>query len=330
MHSSRQLITDVLKDEMGFAGIVVSDWNGISRLSGSLPEQVTAAIDAGIDVFMVPTGYRQFIDTLTEEVDSGRIPVARIDDSVRRILTVKFRMGVFEHPMAARQFLKEEGSAGNRALARRAVRESIVLLKNDARFLPLSRGTRRILVAGKNADDLGSQLGGWSITWQGGSGTTTKGTTILQGLRDAVSPASHITYDPDGLRAGEGFDVAIVVIGETPYAETKGDRPGSLGLDPRDIGLLERLHEAGLPVIAVLVSGRPLVVTDELPEWKAALEAWLPGTEGAGVADVIFGAFSPTGKLPVSWPRSEQQLPINVGEDGYDPLFPFGYGLTYP
>jgi beta-glucosidase len=330
MHANGRLITEVLKGEMGFSGIVVSDWNGIEQLVGGFPEQVTAAVTAGIDVFMMPVGYERFINTLVDEVNAGRVTEARIDDAVRRILTVKFRMGLFEHPLAARRLLGQAGSTGHRDLARRAVRESIVLLKNEAGLLPLSRGVGRILVAGKNADNLGNQLGGWSISWQGGSGTPTKGTTILQGIRDAVGARSRVTFDPDGLNAGDGFDVAIAVIGETPYAEMKGDRQGGLGLDARDLGVLDRLHASGLPVVTVLVSGRPLIITDQLPDWTAALEAWLPGTEGAGVADVIFGSYAPMGKLPLSWPRSEKQVPIDVGDPDYNPLFPFGYGLTYP
>ena len=145
-----------------------------------------------------------------------------------------------------------------------------------------------------------------------------------------MSPQSQVVFDPQGSRAGDGFDVAIAVIGETPYAETRGDRPGSLGLDDKDLAVLSRLKAARVPVITVIVSGRPLIVTDLLPDWKAALEAWLPGTEGDGVADVLFGAYAPTGKLPLSWPRSEEQLPINVGDAKYNPLFPFGYGLSYP
>ena len=256
------------------------------------------------------------------------MPVARIDDAVPRILRVKLRMG-FEHPLAARRLLAEVGSAEHRALARSAVRESVVLLKNEAHVLPLSRMTQRILVVGKNADDLGNQLGGWSITWQGGSGTITDGTTILQGIRETVSPGSTVVFDPQGLRASEGFDVAIAVIGETPYAETFGDRPGSLGLDGQDLAVLARLQAAQVPVVTVIVSGRPLVVTDQVAGWSALLEAWLPGTEGGGVADVLFGSYAPTGRLPISWPRSETQIPVNVGDTQYAPLFPYGYGLTY-
>jgi beta-glucosidase len=329
MHANRRLITEVLKQEMGFDGIVVSDWDAVTLLPGSFTEQVRAAVNAGIDVFMVPTDYTLFITTLLGEVRAGRVPAARIDDAVRRILRVKFRMGLFEHPLAARQLLTEVGSAEHRALARSAVQESMVLLKNEGHILPLSRMTQRILVVGKNADDLGNQLGGWSITWQGGSGPVTDGTTILQGIRAAVSPGSTVVFDPQGLNASEGFDVAIAVIGETPYAETFGDRPGSLGLDAQDLAVLARLQAARVPVVTVIVSGRPLIITDQIAGWKALLEAWLPGTEGGGVADVLFGSYAPTGRLPITWPRSETQIPVNVGDAQYAPLFPYGYGLTY-
>ena len=332
MHSNRHMITDLLKGDMGFDGVVVTDWEGINQLPGTFAEQVTTGVNAGIDIFMMSLDYSLFIDTLLAETAAGRVSLDRIDDAVRRILVLKFRMGLFESPLAARKYLKEAGSIEHRALARRAVKESIVLLKNDARILPLRRDTRRILVVGKNADDLGNQIGGWSTTWQGKSGNITKGTTILKGIRDAVSQETQVVFDQEGSKAGEGFDVAIAVIGETPYAETRGDRPGpgSLGLDDKDLEVLSRLKAAHVPTVAVIVSGRPLIVTDQLPDWKAALEAWLPGTEGAGVADVLFGSYAPTGKLPLTWPRSDDQLPINVGDAKYSPLFPFGFGLTYP
>ena len=330
MHANRHMLTDVLRGEMGFDGVVVTDWEAINQLGGSYAEQVTAGVNAGVDIFMMSVDYPLFIDALLKETAAGRVSVDQIDQAVRRILTLKFRMGLFESPLAARQFLKEAGSIEHRALARRAVKESIVLLKNDAKILPLSRDMRRILVVGKNADDLGNQIGGWSVTWQGRSGNITNGTTILKGIRQAVSAQTQVVFDTDGSKAGDGFDVAIAVIGETPYAEMRGDRPGSLGLDEKDLAVLARLKAARVPVVTVMVSGRPLIVTDQLPDWRAALEAWLPGTEGAGVADVLFGTYSPTGKLPLTWPRSEEQLPINVGDAKYNPLFAFGFGLTYP
>ncbi len=327
MHGNRRMITDTLKGELGFNGIVVSDWDGIAQLGGGYDDQVRQAINAGIDVVMTPTGYARFAGALQRAVLDGAIPMARIDDAVRRIVSVKFRMGLFERPYAPREYLAYDGSAENRAVARRAVRESLVLLKNDGGILPLPRTIKRLLVVGKNADNLGNQLGGWSLTWQGLSGAGTRGTTILQGIRDAVSRDTQVVYDP--ARIEGDYDAAIAVVGETPYAEFHGDRPGSLSLDAADSIVMDRLQSAGIPTVAVIVSGRPLVITDRLPQWKALVEAWLPGTEGAGVAEVLFGAYKPTGRLPVSWPRSEAQVPVAGGSSAASPLFPYGFGLSY-
>jgi beta-glucosidase len=237
-------------------------------------------------------------------------------------------MGIFERPFADHRFLAEAGSAEHRALARRAAAESLVLLKNEGGILPLPRAGARILVAGRCADDIGCQTGGWTISWQGGPGSRTTGTTILQAMRDAAA-GSAIVYDAAAESAGAGFDAAVAVVGERPYAESRGDRD-QLRMEAEDARVLARIRAAGVPLVVVLVSGRPLVVTDELPGWKALVAAWLPGTEAGGVADVLFGARAPSGKLPVSWPRSESQLPLTAGDPAYDPLFPFGFGLTYP
>jgi beta-glucosidase len=219
------------------------------------------------------------------------------------------------------------GSAEHREVARRAVRESMVLLKNDAKTLPLSKQAKRIHVAGKNADDIGNQAGGWTIDWQGKSGAvTTGGTTILAAMKKAA-PGAQITYSLDGSGA-EGADVGVVVIGETPYAEMMGDR-ADLSLDSADVAAVRTMKAAGIPVVVVLVSGRPMILGDVLGQADALVAAWLPGTEGDGVADVLFGDYKPTGKLSFSWPRSMAQIPINVGDADYDPLFPYGYGLSY-
>jgi beta-glucosidase len=328
VHGSRPLLTDLLRTELGFGGIVVSDWKGYGQLPGPYAEKVRAAVNAGIDVAMAPEEHVLFAATLLREAREGGVPAARIDEAVRLILKVKVAMGLFEHPFADRRFLPEAGSAEHRALARRAAAESVVLLKNETGILPLPRAGARILVAGACADDLGCQMGGWSITWQGGPGTPTTGTTILQALRGAAA-GSTVSFDPSGQSAGPAFDVAVAVVGERPYAEGRGDRQ-SLRLDPDDARVLSRIQAAGVPLVVVLVSGRPLVVTDELPGWKALAAAWLPGTEGAGVADVLFGITPPTGRLPVSWPRSESQLPLAGAGASADPLFPFGFGLGYP
>ncbi|MEU8800164.1 glycoside hydrolase family 3 N-terminal domain-containing protein [Spirillospora sp. NPDC048819] len=327
MHQNRYLITDVLKRELGFTGFVVSDYNGIDEIDGEpgfTRDEVAAAVNAGIDMVMVPTKWRRFIEYLREGVKDGDVPMSRIDDANRRILAKKFELGLFEHPMADREYLRTVGGAAHRELARRAVAESQVLLKNDG-VLPLDDHDK-IFVAGGGADDIGVQSGGWTITWQGEQGPITPGTTILEGIRAAADPPA--SYSRDGTGVDGSYDAAIAVVGEKPYAEYHGDRTGDLGLDADDLKAIERLRAADVPVIVVLVSGRPMDIAAELPEWDALVASWLPGTEGAGVADVLFGRTAPTGRLPVTWMRDSDQQPINRG-DGKEPLFPFGYGLTY-
>ncbi|SCL14670.1 beta-glucosidase [Micromonospora nigra] len=330
LHGHRYLITDVLKGELGFSGFVVSDWNGIDQIDGApgfTGDEVARAVNAGIDMVMVPTEWKRFITLLRGEVQAGRVSMARIDDANRRILTKKIEFGLFERPLADRSYAATVGSAEHRALARRAVAESQVLLKNQGDVLPLAP-TGKIFVAGRNADDIGNQSGGWTISWQGDSGPITPGTTVLRGIRDAVGSAGTVTYSRDGTGIDPSYKVAIAVVGETPYAEGQGDRPDGLALDPADLRTVDTLRAAGVPVVVVLVSGRPLDVAAQLPGWDALLAAWLPGTEGAGVADVLFGRHHPTGKLPVSWPATATQQPVNDG-DGRTPLFPYGFGLTY-
>ncbi|WP_433336185.1 glycoside hydrolase family 3 protein [Spirillospora sp. CA-294931] len=329
-HGHKYLITDILKKELRFSGLVVSDWNGIDQIDGKpgfTAEEVRTSINAGIDMVMVPHEWKRFIDTLRAEVQAGRVPMKRIDDANRRILTKKIELGLFERPFADRSYLKTVGSAEHRALARRAVARSQVLLKNDRDVLPLARDGK-LFVAGKNADDIGNQSGGWTITWQGASGATTRGTTILDGIRQTAAPGSTVTYSKDGTGIDSSYKAAVAVVGEKPYAEFEGDRPGAMGLDADDLGTIERLRASGVPVVVVLVSGRPLDIAAELPKWNGLVASWLPGTEGRGVADVLFGVSRPTGKLPVTWMRSAEQQPINRG-DGQTPLFPYGYGLTY-
>ncbi|WP_067458134.1 glycoside hydrolase family 3 protein [Actinomadura macra] len=329
MHQNRYLITDVLKGELGFSGFVVSDYNGIDQIDGApgfTRKEVAAAINAGIDMVMVPAEWRRFIERLRAAVEDGTVPMARIDDANRRILTKKFELGLFERPMADRRYLGTIGGAAHRALARRAVAASQVVLKNDD-VLPLDEGDR-IFVAGRGADDIGLQSGGWTVTWQGAPGATTPGTTILQGIREAAGGSATVTYARDGTGIDRSYDVAVAVVGEQPYAEYEGDRTDDLRLDDTDRETIGRLRAAGVPVVVVLVSGRPLNVTSELPGWDGFMASWLPGTEGAGVADVLFGDTDPSGRLPVTWPRSAAQEPINAG-DGQRPLFPLGAGLGY-
>src|SRR6266545_3008294 len=296
---------------------------------GFTAAEVRTAINAGLDMIMVPNDWRQFISLLRTEVQAGRVPMSRIDDANRRILTKKFELGLFEHPLTDRSWTSSVGSAAHRDVAREAVRKSQVLLKNRFGVLPLPKTAPKYFVAGKNADDIGNQSGGWTITWQGSSGATTPGTTILQGIRAAVSAGTTVTYNRDGFGIDGSYKAAIAVVGETPYAEGVGDRPGSMSLDSTDLAVLSRLKAAGVPVVVVLVSGRPLDIAAQLGDWDALVAAWLPGTEGRGVADVLFGDYNPTGKLPVTWMNSVSQQPINVG-DGKTPLFAFGAGQRFP
>ncbi|TDD38239.1 glycoside hydrolase family 3 protein [Saccharopolyspora elongata] len=331
MHTGDYLINDVLKGELGFTGFVVSDWQAIDKIDGQegfTADEVRDSVNAGLDMIMVPNEYQKFMDLLRAEVEAGRVPMERIDDANRRILTKKFELGLFERPFTDRSLTGTVGSTEHRELAREAVRESQVLLKNDGNVLPLAKDGGKIFVAGKNADDIGNQSGGWTISWQGSSGPITPGTTILQGIQQAVSSGTEVTYDRNGKGIDGSYRAAIAVVGETPYAEGEGDRPEGMGLDEEDQATLARLQESGVPVIVVTVSGRPLDVAADLPNWDALLAAWLPGTEGAGVADVLFGDHDPTGTLPMTWMAGADQQPINDG-DGQKPLFPYGYGLTY-
>ena len=330
MSGHKHLLTDVLKGEMGFEGFLISDYNAIDALPGSYRDQIKASTNAGMDMFMVPSRWKELFGHLRDLAEKGEVPMSRIDDAVLRILRVKYAMGLMEpgrSPLADRALQKSFGSAEHRAVARRAVRQSLVLLKNDEKALPLSKTAKRIHVAGSNADDIGNQCGGWTISWQGESGApTTGGTTILAAMR-AAAGADRVTYARDGLGAA-GADVAVVVVGETPYAEYKGDRD-DLSLSPQDREAIANVKKAGVPVVLVVVSGRPVILDDAVDAADAVVAAWLPGTEGQGVADVLFGDHKPTGKLPFSWPRSMEQIPINVGDAKYDPLFAYGFGLTY-
>jgi beta-glucosidase len=330
MSGHKHLLTDVLKGELGFQGFLISDYNGIDALSGDYRNKIKLSANAGMDMFMVPQKYKELYAALKDLAEKGEVPMSRIDDAVTRILRVKFALGLLDEgrtQLADRRLHQSFGSPEHREVARRAVRESLVLLKNDRRALPLSKTAKRIHVAGKNADDLGNQCGGWTIKWQGASGEPTKGTTILAGLRSVAGKGTAVTYSKDGTAAA-GADVGVVFVGETPYAEMLGDRE-DLSLAREDLEAIANVKKAGIPVVVVLVSGRPLILGDALGMADAVVAAWLPGTEGAGVADVLFGDYKPTGKLSFSWPRAMAQVPINVGDAKYDPQFPFGFGLTY-
>ena len=321
MHANKHLITDLLKGELGFTGFVVSDWAGVDQIAPDYPTAVRTAINAGVDMVMVPNDYPRFIETLTSEVKAGRVPTSRIDDAVSRILREKFRMGLFEHPMTDRSDLKTFGSAAHRALAREAVQKSLVLLKNDG-VLPLKKGAK-VFVAGASADDVGRQSGGWTLSWQGQEGSVPGATSLLAGLRQVGG--GQITY-AEAPQPGQakGYAAGVVVVGETPYAEGKGDTD-DLSLSAADQQAIRTVC-ADTRCVVVTVSGRPLILPGT--GMNALVAAWLPGSEGAGVADVLYGDRPFTGKLPMSWPRRMDQLPINVGDKVYDPLFPYGFGLT--
>lgn len=338
MHGQAYLITDVLKGELGFDGFVVSDWGAIDQIDANYYNAVVAAINAGIDMNMVPTKYTLFIDTLTMAVENGDVPMERIDDAVRRILTVKFELGLFAQPFADETMLDVIGSDAHRQLARQAVRESLVLLHHDGETLPLDRETAVVFVAGEAADDVGIQSGGWSIEWQGRAGNITPGTTILDALENSVAANTQVNYNRFGnferLTGSDGepliADVGIVVVGERPYAEGVGDSD-DLTLSDGDLAAIERLRDRSRKLVVIVISGRPLIINEALPLADAVIAAWLPGTEGQGVADVLFGDYEFSGALPYTWPRSMDQLPFDfaslpaAGCDG--PLYPFGHGM---
>jgi beta-glucosidase len=348
MHANRDLITGRLKQQAGFDGFVVSDWNGIHQLvdpadptnGGLTAYKVRTSVNAGIDLAMEPENARQFEELLLAEVQAGRVSRARIDDAVSRILTKKFELGLFERPFTPDDNLDVVGSASHRRLAREAVARSQVLLKNRGDLLPLAR-RGDIYVAGRNADDIGNQAGGWTIAWQGITGDIIPGTTILEGI-EAVAPSAEVTYSEDASASMAGADVGIVVVGETPYAEGYGDIEGpecgfcspeqleekSLTLQATDQAVIDKVCAAIAKCVVLVVSGRPQVIdSGRLGNIDALVASWLPGSEGAGVADVLFGRKPFTGRLSVSWPRSEDQVPINVGDRDYHPLYPYGWGL---
>lgn len=325
-HANSYIHNTILKGELGFNGFVVSDWNGIDQITGDYKTCVKTAVNAGIDMIMVPSNWKNCLTYIKQLVQEGQISQARLDDAVRRIVRVKMQLGLFENPYANRTLMGDFGSSAHRLVAREAVRKSLVLLKNDTNILPIAKSGKKIFVAGKCADNIGYQCGGWTISWQGGSGNITPGTTILQGIRN-VATGNTITYSANGTGAA-GNDVAIVVAGETPYAEGSGDNKNNLEFDSTDQTCLNNVRSSGVPTVLVLVSGRPMIVESRLPDWRAFVAAWLPGTEGQGVAEVLFGDYNFTGKLPYVWPKTLTQVPIVPG-DGKTPLFAFGAGLTY-
>ncbi|GIH22224.1 beta-glucosidase [Acrocarpospora phusangensis] len=341
LHGSELALNQILKKKIGFDGVVVSDWNGIGQVAGCTNANCAQAVNAGIDVFMVPNEWKAFIANTIAQVESGQIPMARIDDAVTRILRVKLRAGLFSAPKpSARPLAGSAHALDAERLAREAVRKSQVLLKNKGKVLPLD-SRAKVLVVGKSADNLQNQTGGWSLTWQGTGNTNAdfpNGTTILAGLREALG-ADDVTFSETGDGVDPAaYDAVIAVIGETPYAEGVGDLARrtleAAKLYPGDLAVLDKVSGKGAPVVTVYVTGRPLYVNKELNRSDAFVVAWLPGTEGGGVADLLVQdrhrrGDGYTGKLSYSWPKSACQTPLNPGDEGYDPLFPLGYGLRY-
>ena len=333
LHGHRQLLTDVLKGELGFRGFLVSDWAAIDQINtNDFKYCIERSLNAGLDMIMIPNGagkannYLEFITHLKHLVAEGKVAPARIDDAVLRILRVKYAMGLFERTAVDPALTASIGSAPHRAVARQCVRESLVVLKNENRALPLAKDIKRLAVVGAAADDLGVQCGGWTVDWQGKPGAVTRGgTTILAAIRQTVSPETQVTFSPDASDV-KNADVVIVVVGEPPYAEMKGDR-AALALPEPDAALIAKVKATGAPVVTILLSGRPLVLGEALTNSHGFVAAWLPGTEGQGVADVLFGDFKPTGKLPRVWPASNAHL--RSDDRGAKPLFKRGYGLSW-
>ncbi|MBL7046421.1 MAG: glycoside hydrolase family 3 C-terminal domain-containing protein [Candidatus Marinimicrobia bacterium] len=393
-HGNKFLINDLLKEELGFKGLVVSDWAGIDEIPGDYKSDVITSINAGIDLVMVPGSlyhYKTFIQYLTEGVQEGSVPISRINDAVRRILSVKYDLGLFEAQYADPKHAEVLGSAVHRKIARTAVQKSMVLMKNENNVLPLNKNAG-ITVVGSGANNIGIQNGGWTVEWQGrmtpdflildqnrngsiersevldysrsiydekfdlsgaegffnsmdlnSNGIVDKteieqqrkkspfqpyGTTILEALQDVIKHnKGSVTYDPLADKLPQGNTI-VAVVGEHPYSEGYGDNP-SIGLNSFDKKILEKCYKSGNKIVVVILSGRPLMIEKHIDNWDALIAAWLPGMAGEGVADVLFGDYNPTGKLSYTWPRNINQLPINIGDKDYDPLFPFGHGLSY-
>jgi beta-glucosidase len=330
MHGNKYLLTDVLKGELGFQGFLVSDWAAIDQISPDFKQDVQQSVNAGLDMIMIPYGpghpnnFVEFIQDLKELVAAGKVPQSRIDDAVSRILRVKFAMGLFDCAATDPHLTAAIGSPAHRAVARECVRESLVLLKNDQHLLPLSKQIKHLAVVGGAADDLGVQCGGWTIDWQGRKGAVTHGgTTVLAAIRQAVSTETQVRYSADASAVGDA-DVIVAVVGEMPYAEMKGDR-ANLNLSKADAALIAKAKATGKPVVTILYSGRPLVLNSALGNSDALVAAWLPGTEGQGVADDLFGDAKFTGKLPRTWPASNDH--VRSG-DPAAPAFAYGFGLS--
>jgi beta-glucosidase len=314
--------------DLGYAGFVVSDWGAINQISADYNYDVRTAINAGLDMIMVPDDYKTFISTLDTEIKAGNIPMARINDAVMRILTAKFASGVFTQPYTDRSYTATVGSAAHRAVARQAERESLVLLKNNS-VLPLSKtGSYTLVVGGDHADNLGYQLGGWSISWQGGSGTTTSGTTLWQAIQQAgLSSSVTLKFVGTQTKGHYSGDVGIVAVGEQPYAEGNGDT-STLALSSTDATEVSDICSRVKKCVVLLFSGRPLIINTQLSQSTAFVATWIGSTEGEGITDVLFGDYGFSGKLTYTWPSSVAQEPCNTNNGCAGALFPYGYGIT--
>lgn len=323
MHGHKYLLTDVLKGELGFEGFLVSDWQAIDQLDADYYTCVVKSINAGLDMIMVPFDYKGFITHLTQAVQNGDVPQARIDDAVRRILYAKFKLGLFEKPLADESWLELLGSESHRELARDAVRQSLVLFKND-NALPLNKA-QSIHIAGEAADDIGLACGGWSIDWQGRQGAITTGKTLLEGIQSLAS--GNVQYEAQG-NFSKKADIGIVVIAEEPYAEGMGDQ-NNLRLDDSQRNLIDRTRQHCEKLVLIIYSGRPLIITEIVEDCDGIIAAWLPGTEANAIADVLFGDVPFGGKLSFSWPRSMAQIPLSALQVSEEKaLWNYGHGLS--
>ena len=328
--TSHYLLTDVLKSQLGFKGFLVSDWYGVYERQRINFFAMTKAINAGTDMVMLPFDYKMFTRDMVWANRLGFVSTERIDDAVRRILRAKFALGLFDGPKAE-QSLSVIGSPEHRALAREAVGRSLVLLKNNESVLPIKSSTKTLYVAGSAADNMGRQAGAWTVEWQGVDGyPLLGGTSILTGIKEQASPETKVVYSLSAdFKSAIKADIGIAVVGEAPYAEGWGDREYPI-IDPVDLETIKKLQKVANKVVVVIVSGRPLLVNKEIDSWDGVVAAWLPGSEGAGVADGLFGKRSFSGKLPLPWPRTSEQLPITtagVTADGTQVLFPRSFGL---
>lgn len=336
-HGSQYLIMKKLKgtgtDRYGmpnldFQGFVVSDWQAIDQISSDYNSAVRTAINAGIDMVMVPDAYKTFISTLDTQIKAGNIPMVRINDAVTRILTAKFALGLFTQPYTNRSYTPNVGSATHRAIARQAERESLVLLKNNG-VLPLSKTkSYTLVVGGDHANDLGYQLGGWSISWQGASGTTTIGTTLWQAIQHAgLSSSVKLNFVGTNTKGSYKGDVGIVAVGEAPYAEGNGDT-NTLALSDTDATEVSDVCSRVTKCIVLLFSGRPMIINSQLSQSSAFVATWIGSTEGEGITDVLFGSYGFQGKLTYTWPKAVTQEPCNQNNGCKGALVPYGYGIT--